>query len=202
MVALACACGFFLGGCDAKPTLKPLPEDAVILAFGDSLTYGTGAQTNESYPAVLQAMLNRKVINAGIPGEVSHRGLARLPRLLAAYRPDLLILCHGANDILRHKDLQRTKQNLQNMIDLARQQGVDILLIAVPHYSVTLSPHYLYDELATENHLPILRSAISDILLINTLKSDFIHPNNKGYQTLENSIYSKLLEVGALPEPP
>ena len=89
------ACG------DTEKVFTPLAKDAVILAFGDSLTYGTGTNKNFSYPALLEKLTQHKVINKGVPGEISSAGLKRLPKLLDQYKPRLLILIHGGNDILK-----------------------------------------------------------------------------------------------------
>ena len=97
-----------LVGCGTSvPKLGPLPQDAVILAFGDSLTYGTGANEEESYPAVLQGRVGRTVIRSGVPGEVTEESLARLPDVLAEYSPQLMILCIGGNDFLRQLSEQQ-----------------------------------------------------------------------------------------------
>lgn len=99
-----------LAGCTQKAKLPPLGGDGVLLAFGDSLTFGTGAGENESYPAMLEQLTGHKVLNYGVPGEISADGLARLPGVLEHEKPALLILCHGANDLLRHMDRREAGQ--------------------------------------------------------------------------------------------
>jgi len=194
--SLACS----LVGCSDKAKLQALNKDATILAFGDSLTYGTGTSRDKAYPAVLERLINRKVINAGIPGEVSKNGLSRLPGLIERHRPDLIIICHGANDILRKLDLTKTRNNIQQMINLARKNNSEVVLIGVPEFSLFLSTSPMYQALADENQLPIANNILGDIIGNNSLKSDHIHPNAQGYQLLAQGIASLLKQSGAVAE--
>lgn len=190
--------GIGLWACTAEPKLPRLADDAVILAFGDSLTYGTGASTTESYPAVLEKMVGRRVINGGVPGEVTAEGVARLPELLEQEKPALLILCHGGNDLLRRLDRKQTKSNLEKMIRLAKDRQVSVVLIAVPAPGIFLKPPPLYEDVSAEQGVPLEEETLKTILSDGTLKSDYIHPNAAGYRFLAESIRTLLKQRGAL----
>jgi lysophospholipase L1-like esterase len=177
-----------------KEPLKPFRSDGVVLAFGDSLTYGSGASPDQSYPAQLERLINRKVINAGVPGERSAEGLKRLRTLLQNTHPDLLILCHGGNDILKEKDFEAVHKNLEQMILLAHSQNIEVVLIAVPQFGILqLTPPPLYAELAETYRLAIEKEILADILHDNRYKSDLIHPNELGYRKMAEAI-EKLLQ--------
>ncbi|MDO5673911.1 MAG: arylesterase [bacterium] len=178
--------------------MPPLSTDAVILAFGDSLTFGTGAGEQQSYPEVLAGLTGRKVVNAGVPGEVSKDGLERLPGVLEEVRPDLLILCHGGNDMLRRQDQQQLRDNLVNMLKMARDQGIAVLMVAVPEPGLALKPPALYQELAKEFAIPLEKEVIVSILKKSELKSDQVHPNAAGYQRMAEAFADLLRKSGAL----
>jgi len=172
--------------------------DAIVLAFGDSLTYGTGAEASSSYPAALERKIGRKVASAGVPGEVSARGLARLPGVLDQIRPQLLILCHGGNDLLRSLDEAALAGNLRAMVRVARDRGVPVMLVAVPKPGLFPSAHPVYTSVAKELGLPIEEKALAEILTDNELKSDPIHPNARGYERLAERVAELLKEARAL----
>lgn len=185
--------------CSTKAQLPALAPDATILAFGDSLTFGTGAGETESYPAVLSRLTGRKVVNAGVPGEVSALGVQRLPELLERERPALLILCHGANDLLRRQDQQLMADNLRTMIREARARGVSVMLVAVPFPDFSLKPPRLYDAIGGEFGIPVERKVLRQILKKSSLKSDYIHPNAAGYRLMAEALEKQLKTSGALP---
>jgi lysophospholipase L1-like esterase len=188
-----------LTGCGgSRHEFDPIPDDGVILSFGDSLTHGTGVKRNESYPSVLQQLTGRMVINAGVPGEVTADGVKRLPALLDKHQPDLLILIHGGNDMLRKKNLELAVDNLRQMIEMSRNRNVPVIMMAVPNPTLILSPAEFYEELAGEMNVPIEVDAISDILQYPSNKSDAVHPNADGYRKMAESLQQLLISIGAL----
>ena len=184
--------------CSSSPQLPALSPDAVILAFGDSLTYGSGVSPDQAYPAVLSRLSGHEVVNAGVPGEVTEAGLQRLPGLLDEVQPELMILCHGGNDMLRKSSLAKAKSNIRAMVELARSRGVSVLLLAVPQPGVLMSAPDLYQEVADEMHIPLETDILPDILTRPALKSDRIHPNAQGYRMIAEAVYQQLLVTGAI----
>ena len=181
-----------------EPRLAPIGEDAVILAFGDSLTYGTGAGRDASYPAVLEQLTGRRVINAGRPGEESAAGAERLPRLLEEHRPELVILCHGGNDILRRRDRDALRANLERMIVDSRAAGAEVVVLGVPDFGLFLAAADVYADVARETDVPLENNIIPDVLEERGLKSDTVHPNGEGYRRLAAAVAELLRREGAL----
>ncbi len=190
----------WLAACDSgPPQLAKLPADGVVLAFGDSLTHGNGARAEASYPVVLEELIGRRVVRAGVPGEVTARGLARLPGVLQDSAPDLLVLIHGGNDLLQRKSPGRTVANLRAMVLLARERGVAVVLIGVPNLSLIRGRSAgIYEDLAEELALPYDGETLPAILNQRNLKSDAIHPNAQGYRKLAEAVAALLRRSGAI----
>ena len=188
-----------LGACGDKDQGFRLPDDAVLLAFGNSITWGTGAERQQSYPAILSRITGHKVINAGIPGEVTVQGKQRLPGLLDKHKPGLLILCHGGNDLLRRFNLADTKSNLETMIDSATQRNIPVLLIGVPSFGLLfLEANEMYNEVAEEYALLYAGKVLPRIESDPDLKSDRIHPNAEGYRQIAVAVQKLLQDSGVL----
>ena len=184
--------------CSKTPHLTKLPNDAVILAFGDSLTFGTGATPETSYPAVLEQLIGRRVVAAGVPGEVTAEGLERLSDALEEEQPKLLILCHGGNDLLRQTGEAKAEANLRAMIALAKAKGIQVLMVAVPKPGLTLSSPAYYEKIAEELKLPIETGVLRNILSSSSLKSDQVHPNAAGYRKMAEAIAELLKSAKAI----
>jgi acyl-CoA thioesterase-1 len=201
LIVLLLTAAFVVGltaACSSEAKLPRLAGEAVIVAFGDSLTYGTGAEPGESYPAVLEKIIGRRIINAGVPGEVTGEGLSRLPEVMEREKPALLLLCHGGNDLLRRLDPQQTTQNLQAMIRLSREKGADVILIAVPTMGLSLSAPPMYRAVAKSLSLPLEEKALPAVLSDPSLKSDYVHPNAAGYRRLAEALADLLKKSGAI----
>jgi lysophospholipase L1-like esterase len=185
-------------GCGERPRLERLPADAVVLAFGDSLTFGTGASEDESYPAQLEKLIQRRVVRAGVPGEVTAQALARLPGALDEHSPRLLLLCIGGNDFLRRLGNPQAEANVREMVKLARSRGVAVLLIGTPEPGFTVTPPAFYAGIAKEYRLPYEAGAIGEVLKDRSLKADPIHPNARGYRIIAERVAETLKQAGAI----
>ncbi len=178
-------------GCrGGQATISPISGTSVVLAFGDSLTSGAGAGSAENYPAVLAGLIGCRVVNAGLSGEDTSSALDRLPSVLAEQRPDLVILCHGGNDMLKRQDTTLTAANLGAMIELVRNSGADLILISVPAPALQLKAAPFYQHIATQYEVPLESQILTRLLSAPALKSDAIHLNAAGYRQLAEAIQS------------
>ena len=197
-LSVCLAFALLLTGCDSEPKLPPLAQESLILAFGDSLTYGTGVEPQYAYPAILEQLTGHRVINGGIPGEVSAQGLERLPALLDQHRPGLLILCHGGNDLLRRLNLSQTDDNIRAMVTLARERNIPVILLGVPKPGIFLNSASFYTTIAKDMEAPLLDELLPGILGDRELKSDPIHPNRQGYRLMAETIAAFMKQHGMI----
>ena len=186
-----------LSGCGDKK-LQPLPADGIILAFGDSLTFGVGTRPEFSYPSQLAQLIGLQVINAGVSGEVTDDGLIRLKEALETLQPDLIILLEGGNDILRNKPFDGIKSNLSKMILLAEKDNSPVILIGVPKKNLFSDTAPFYSELADHHQLIFDGEIISSLIRTPSMKSDSVHFNQQGYRKLAENIYQLILDNGGL----
>ncbi|MFC5303260.1 GDSL-type esterase/lipase family protein [Azospira restricta] len=201
---VAFAAAALLAGCGRKPKLAALPAGATVLAFGDSVTYGTGAAPGEDWPTRLAARSGWRIVNAGVPGDTAEAGRQRIGPLLDEHRPALVIVEIGGNDFLRRRPQAAVKEDLRAIVAAARAAGAQVVLVAVPELSllgaVTRKPSDapIYAELGDEEKLPVVADVFADTLGDPALRADAIHPNAHGYERMAGELHAALRRLGLL----
>lgn len=173
--------------------IQPMKERILIL--GDSLTEGYGVSQAEAYPAQLDALLKKEgyaqveIKSAGVSGATSASGLARLKwALKGVEKPTALILELGANDGLRGRKVAETKKDLKEILALAKQNGLSLMLAGMKmpmNYSEGYRREFeaMYADLAKEmgaHLLPFLLEGVGGDPKLNL--ADGIHPNPEGHK--------------------
>jgi len=194
-----------LAACGRKaPRAQAVPPGATVLALGDSLTSGVGASPDTAYPAVLQSLTGWKIVNGGVSGDTSAQALARLPDLLQAHQPALVIVGIGGNDFLRRQSAAATRANVRQICLEARASGAQVLLVAVPELSLMaaaagrLSDHPLYEDIASELKIPLYGKGWSGVLANESLRADAVHANAAGYERFAQGLADTLKATGLL----
>lgn len=201
---------FCVAGCKEKdsilqPALQQHLPPVTIVALGDSLTEGYGVKEHQAYPALLEAMLQKEgfcgtVINAGISGETSRGLLSRINRVLLQ-KPDIVILCTGANDGLQGMDHGLIQDNISKIIRILKKHRVTVVLAGMKmlvNYGPSYTAPYarLYAEIADQEELlfiPFLLEGVAGKPELNL--ADGIHPNAKGYRIIASSVYPLVLKA-------
>ena len=196
-----------LAACGRQRKLAAVPAGATVLALGDSITFGTGAPPEASYPSVLAGLTGWSIVNAGVPGDTSSGALARLPALMKDHAPKLVLLGIGGNDFLRRVPLAEARANIRALCQQAEAAGAQVLLIAIPEPSAlaavvrSLGDHAMYAEIAGELKLPLHAGGWSTVLSDPALRSDPIHANAQGYEAFARGLAQRLRELGLLAGP-
>lgn len=193
---LVTACG------DAQQRFDPLPRDAVVLAFGDSVTHGTGAGKGEDYPSRLAERTGWRIVNAGIPGDTAQEAKRRIEQALREASPDLVIVELGGNDFLRRRPANLVKEDLREIVHAVKAYGAITVLVGVPELSLIgaavgrLSDSGIYEELAEEEQALLIGGVFSGVLSDDDLRADRIHPNADGYRVMADDIADALADAG------
>ncbi len=182
---------FYVGSVTAAPIR--------ILVFGDSLTAGYGVQENEAFPARLQAAMTaagRDVVieNAGVSGDTSAGGLARLDWALGGDKPDLIIVELGANDGLRGLPPTQTESNLDAILTRLKQENIPILLagmLAPPNMGKEYGQEFnaIYPRLAQKHSVSLYPFFLDGVIgHPDLLQRDGLHPTPAGVDVVVSKI--------------
>src|SRR5438105_2057036 len=186
-----------------SPAATPAEGLPKIVAFGDSLTAGYGLSPKESYPALLQKMVDAdgfhyEVVNAGISGDTSAGGVRRVDWTLDSGQVRFVILELGANDFLRGQPVAETKKNLAEIIERCRSRGARVLLAGMytttdagPDYERQI--HEAFRSLAREHDVTLIPFFLEGVAGRDELnQEDHIHPNAEGAKSVAAKVYRYL----------
>ena len=204
-IANAVAVLFLLVACsEPAPDYQSLSPGATVLAFGDSVTYGTGARAGEDYPSVLAAMTGWKIVNAGIPGDTADKARARIKDLLQLHQPELVIVELGGNDFLRKRPARKVKADLLEILQQIKSYGATVALVGVPELSLlragigALKDSSIYSEIAEETGVLLISEVFASVLSDSDLRADQIHPNRQGYRVMSEGFAEQFRAAGLL----
>jgi acyl-CoA thioesterase I len=185
---------------DAATPDEGLPK---IVAFGDSLTAGYGLGPKESYPALLQKMVDAdgfkyEVVNAGVSGDTSADGARRVDWTLDSGRVRFVVLELGANDFLRGQPVAETKKNLAAIIERCQARGAQVLLAGM--YTTTEAGRDYerqiqdcFQSLAREHGATLIPFFLEGVAGRDELnQEDRIHPNAEGTKIVAATVYKYL----------
>ena len=191
-----------ISACSRIPKSASLPAGSVVLAFGDSVTYGTGATNGEDWPTLLAGLTGWRIVNAGIPGDTAERGKERINALLEEHRPAMVMVEIGGNDFLRGRAQKAVKEDIRAIVAAVRRSGASVVLVSVPELSLLAavarqpSDAAFYAELGKEEKIPVIPDVFSNTLAQPELRADAIHPNAKGYRQMAAGIFTELKKNG------
>lgn len=181
---------FLLAACGGSEPVTLSGEN--IICFGDSLTYGTGAAQNKSYPAQLSAMIDQPVINAGIPGNTTADGLERLETDVLEKSPRIVLITLGGNDLKNgvHKDV--AFMNLKTIIEAIQAEGGLVVLGGVKFIILDKGYGEMYKKLAKETDIILMPNILGGLIGKDKYMSDPIHPNGAGYEIMAQKFYKAI----------
>ena len=179
---------FITAGCSRK-IANVNSSGKTIICFGDSITYGVGASRGEDYPSVLSRMLKRKVINAGVSGDTTKGALLRLKRDVLSRDPYLVIIELGGNDFLKNIPLKETAGNLEKIVTLIQNKGAIAVICdtSVGYFMKGYREHFR--SIALKKKAVFIPGVMDNIFNNPGLKSDYVHPDAKGYRIIARRIY-------------
>lgn len=157
---------------------------STIVCLGDSLTYGVGASPGHDYPSLLSKALGMEVINAGVDGDETEDALKRLDRDVLSKNPRLVIILLGANDYLDGVPVSKAFQNLDEIVRRIQAQGAMVVVGEIGTSIFGSALQRRWDHIVTTHQVAYVPRLLGTYFFNPTLKSDNLHPNDKGYEII------------------
>lgn len=182
---------FLLAACGGNEPVVLSGEN--IICFGDSLTYGTGAARNKSYPAQLSEIIGQPVINAGIPGNTTADGLERLETDVLERSPRIVLITLGGNDMKNGVDKTTAFKNLREIVEAIQAQEALVVIGGVNMLFWDRGYKAEYEKLADETGALLIPNVLKGLIGHGDLMSDTIHPNGAGYEIMAKRFHKAIV---------
>lgn len=163
-----------------------------LICFGNSITVGTGAKKEHTYPALLKKELSIPVINAGVSGDTTAQALKRIEEDVLQRNPRIVIIELGGNDFLGNVPKEKTINNLRKIVTKVQKAGAIAVLVEI---KTGFFKNKYGDDLrriAGDKKALLIPNALEGVLSNPELRSDRIHPNKKGYKIMAKRILKKI----------
>jgi lysophospholipase L1-like esterase len=171
-----------------RPQVAAVPKakggSKIIICFGDSLTYGTGAGTGMDYPSQLALMIDKPVINRGIPGDTTASALRRLERDVLSGKPYIVLITLGGNDLKNGISKNTAFRNLNSIVETIQENGATVIIGGLKFPGRDRGFGQGYVDLARQTRATLIPDIFAGIVDNPDLMSDPIHPNNAGYRII------------------
>jgi acyl-CoA thioesterase-1 len=177
----------FMPACAREP-LNIGGNGGAIVAFGDSITSGTGVAPQAAYPALLESQTHMPVINLGVSGNTMLMGANRM-RDIARYNPYMVLILFGGNDAMKSRPLAETEESLRAIIDYT--QGLGAIAVVVDTGGNFKMTRYskMQKKVAEEKRAVFVPAIYKGIFTDRNYKADPIHPNENGHKVIAERIY-------------
>jgi acyl-CoA thioesterase I len=180
-----------------KTTVRNIDSpNTTIVAFGDSLVHGVGATPGNDFISLLSARIGQPIINLGISGDTTRKGLARVQEV-TAFKPRIVILLLGGNDYLQKIPKEETFSNLSAIIKEIHASGSAVLLLGVRGGLLRDTYGSDFKDFAKAHEVAFVPNVLDGLIGNQELMSDTIHPNDAGYIKIADKvepILQKLLQ--------
>ncbi|MDD3345225.1 MAG: GDSL-type esterase/lipase family protein [Candidatus Omnitrophica bacterium] len=186
------AAAFILAGCTRQEIRNAGKKDGNIICFGDSITFGYGVNRGDDYPSVLEKMLKAPVINAGVDGDTSFAALERLEQDVLSKNPRLVIVEFCGNDFLKNIPEETTIENLDRIIDLIQERGAMVALMDISAGMFFKQYRKAFKRLAEKKQAVFIPVVLNKIITNPSMKSDFFHPNARGYKVIAGRVFNAI----------
>ncbi len=204
-----CSIVLLLTNCAKREIKNTDSKGKNIICFGDSITFGYGAEQGEDYPAELSKMVNPApsslvppffrrrgvnipVINAGMSSDTSTIGLIRIETDVLNKEPLLVIIEFCGNDFIKRIPKEETIKNIEKMIDLCQQRKAMVALVDISAGMFFGEYRSIFSKIAHEKQAIFIPAVLNRVLTNPIMKSDFLHPNASGYKLIAQRIYKAI----------